>query len=173
MAERFSGAENDCIRKYRIIRAAIFNVVPVIVDHLTKELKKDLTKNVRVDLFLKLLERKMSEVRQLDEKIQGKIPIKELYEDVRTSQCFYFENLTKILYAAILTKDQEKILGKLELFFPAFQLSSFECPKEATPETAPHQPVLQLTHPPVKTLAIKDNLLECPNLPILRYNSGM
>lgn len=39
---------------------------------------------------------------QLEEKIQSKTPIKELYEEVSSSQSFYFENLKKILNAAIM-----------------------------------------------------------------------
>ena len=84
MAEQLNNAENDGVQKYRLIRTAILEVVSVIFDNFVKELNASVdwgnASNPRVELYLKLLGKKLKEVKQLDEKIQGLSTANELYE---------------------------------------------------------------------------------------------
>ena len=166
MAERLDSIEEKR-QRYSELRSMICDFVTTYVDQIALELKRDeIAYKEKIDFFIKLVGQKLTEVKQLDEKIQSLTPVDELNEHFKTSLNFNFKVLNKIIDAtkALAGSDEEFIFQKLDQFLPVLQMptsfcTSMERPKKGTPKTTPHQRVFEL--PSVEKRAIEDISSEC------------
>ena len=172
MADQLSDDEEDSIKRYRSIRAAIHSFVSTVVDRVAKELKDNGLRNAgKIDLVFKLLGKKMTELKQLDENIEAGAPANEVGSDVKLSMHFYFDNLNKIVEAVSGMEEEKIMLAKIERLFPLFEMPAsdgamLERPKVVAPEITPHQrPMIQFIRPMTKSSHQRAYMLPLHQMP--------